>query len=103
MSEEIDETAIEGSDAPVEAEEEPEMPVGDESGKEDVQDEDEEDDGVDLKAMADDYAKYLIVNSKQDVSSIRGARGTNSYGFTPSKPHLMTGLMVSTPGKCVAN
>ena len=24
---------------------------------------------VDLKKMADDYAKYLIVNSKQDVSS----------------------------------
>ena len=24
---------------------------------------------VDMKKMADDYAKYLIVNSKQDVSS----------------------------------
>ena len=30
--------------------------------------EEEEEGLVDLKAMADDYAKYLIVNSKQDVS-----------------------------------
>ncbi len=27
----------------------------------------EREDGVDLKKMADEYAKYLIVNSKQDV------------------------------------
>ena len=26
---------------------------------------------VNLKKMAEDYAKYLIVNSKQDVSSAR--------------------------------
>ena len=29
--------------------------------------ENDEDDEVNLKKMADDYAKYLIVNSKQDV------------------------------------
>ena len=29
---------------------------------------DELEDVVDLKNMADDYAKYLVVNSKQDVS-----------------------------------
>jgi hypothetical protein len=28
----------------------------------------QEEEGADLKKMADDYAKYLIVNSKQDVS-----------------------------------
>lgn len=31
---------------------------------------DEDTEGVDLKKMADDYAKYLIVNSKQDVSIV---------------------------------
>ena len=29
----------------------------------------EEEDMVDLKKMSEDYAQYLVVNSKQDVSS----------------------------------
>lgn len=32
--------------------------------------ESDEEEGVDLKGMADDYAKYLIVNSKQDVREL---------------------------------
>lgn len=32
------------------------------------EDPDDEKEEIDLKKMADDYAKYLIVNSKQDVS-----------------------------------
>lgn len=63
-------SAVEGSEAPVKTEEEPEVAVSDETGKEGTQEDDEENGGVDLKAMADDYAKYLIVNSKQDVSLI---------------------------------
>lgn len=37
-------------------------------GSEDVDD----DDVVDLEKMAEDYAQYLVINSKQDVSESAG-------------------------------
>lgn len=47
-----------------------ESPEANPEGSEEMQMEEEEEVGgaVNLKEMADDYAKYLIVNSKQDVS-----------------------------------
>lgn len=59
---------VEGAGDPMETEEHEEE-VADQEGTENeaTPGGDEREGGIDLKKMADDYAKYLIVNSKQDV------------------------------------
>lgn len=41
-----------------------------EESSETMEEDEVEEEGVDLKKMADDYAKYLIVNSKRDVRAL---------------------------------
>lgn len=55
------------------------IPEGEQAAAEPDHQQDELEGEVNLKAMADDYAQYLVVNSQQDVSNLRS---TIIFGMT---------------------